>query len=268
MAERARRISADQLHERLPVENPHDELGQLATVVNDMFARLEQSFESMRRFTADASHELRTPLTALRSVGEVGLADARTSREYQDIIGSMLEEASKLGRLVEGLLLLSRSEAGHQQLRREPVDLSQKVRDIAGQLAVLAEEKGQTIDVAAVSPIEVAVDRGVCRHALVNVLDNAIKYGPSGSTIRVTVRRDAGMAVVEVQDEGPGVSAEDREKVFQRFYRAGHAGHSRVAGSGLGLSIARWAAELHGGRLEYVAGQAPGACFRLTIPLA
>lgn len=269
MADRARRISAEQLHERLPVDNPHDELGQLATVVNDTFSRLEQSFEALKRFTADASHELRTPLTALRSVGEVGLADARSPREYQDIIGSMLEESSKLGRLVDGLLLLSRSDAGHTHLRRAPVDLAQEVRGVAGQLAVLAEEKGQTLAIDAPDAIEVAVDRNVCRHAIVNVLDNAIKYGPPGSGIRIAARRQDEVAQIDVSDEGPGVSVEHRERIFERFYRVERGDRPpHVTGSGLGLSIARWAVELHGGRLEYVAGQAKGACFRITLPTA
>src|SRR3989449_7112574 len=143
MAERARTITAERLGERLPVENPGDELGQLAAVFNNAFARLERSFEQLRRFTADASHELRTPLTAMRSVGEVGLREHRDAAAYREIIGSMLEETDQLGRLVEGLLTLSRADAGNVLLKREGVDLTELARDVAVHLGVLAEEKRQ-----------------------------------------------------------------------------------------------------------------------------
>ncbi len=268
MADRARHISAEQLSARLPVLNPHDELGQLATVFNNLFSRLERSFESLRRFTADASHELRTPLTALRSVGEVGLSELRSSQEYQDIVGSMLEESAKLARLVDGLLLLSRGDGGQTRLTLQVVNLPDKVRDVVAQLLVLAEEKGQVVEVEAIPELPVAIDTGVCRHALVNLLDNAIKYSPEGTRIRISVRRAGRQAVVEVADEGPGIPAAHRDRVFERFYRVERHQDDAVTGSGLGLSIARWAVELHGGQLTLVPDVPRGACFRMTLPLA
>ena len=178
MAESARRISAERLGERLPVDNPSDELGHLAVVFNDAFARLERSFEQMRRFTADASHELRTPLTALRSVGEVGLQERPDDRMFADVVGSMLEEVDRLTRLVDTLLTLSRADAGQLRLAQEPVDLVALARDVASYLEDLAQEKGQSVEVDAAGTVEIRGDWLVLRQAVVNVVDNAIKYSP------------------------------------------------------------------------------------------
>jgi len=143
MAERARSINAEHLNDRLPVDNPDDELGRLATVFNETLTRLESSFEQMRRFTTDASHELRTPLTAIRSVGEVGLRGRRDEAAYREIIGSMLEEVDRLALLVDRLLTLSRADTGQAQLSVDIVDIPELAEEIAEQLGVLAEDKNQ-----------------------------------------------------------------------------------------------------------------------------
>src|SRR5437773_10698481 len=147
MSERARSINAERLNDRLPVDNPDDELGRLATVFNDTLTRLESSFEQMRRFTADASHELRTPLTAIRSVGEVGLRGRRDEGAYREIIGSMLEEVDRLALLVDRLLTLSRADTGQPKLSSDMIDLSELAHEVAEQLEVLAEEKSQSVRV-------------------------------------------------------------------------------------------------------------------------
>src|SRR5215467_4752121 len=147
MVERARSINAEQLNARLPVDNPADELGRLATIFNETFARLESSFERMRHFTADASHELRTPLTAIRSVGEVGLRGRRDEAAYREIIGSMLEEADRLAQLVDRLLMLSRADTGQAKLSTDVVDICALAEEVAEQLGVLAEEKNQTLNI-------------------------------------------------------------------------------------------------------------------------
>ncbi|TMB29057.1 MAG: HAMP domain-containing protein [Deltaproteobacteria bacterium] len=145
MGERARKITADRLSERLPVDDPHDEFGRLATIFNETLARLQDSFERLRRFTADASHELRTPLTALRSVGEVALHDSLDRAAYRDVIGSMLEEVQRLTTLVESLLLLTRAESGRLQVSNTVADLGSLTARAAEQLRVLAEEKQQLL---------------------------------------------------------------------------------------------------------------------------
>ena len=187
MTARARRITAEHLDERLPVENPADEFGALAGVVNDALDRLERAFQTLRRFTADASHELRTPLTAIRSVGEVGLRERRGEADYREMIGSILEEVERLTAMVDNLLLLSRADAGKADLRPAPMSLDDLAKAVAADLAVLAEEKRQEVQVEAVGAVTVVADRPTVRQAAVNLLDNAIKYSPNGAVIRLVV---------------------------------------------------------------------------------
>jgi heavy metal sensor kinase len=268
MAARAESISADRLSERLPVENPDDELGQLATVINRTFARLERSFELLRQFTADASHDLRTPLTALRSVGEVGLREPRTADEYREIVGSMLEETDRLTRLIDSLLAMSRADAGHVKLERETLDLGALAREAATYLGVLAEEKGQQLLVEGEAFVPVVADRLVLRQALVNLIDNAIKYSPANAPIRIQVSARDAHGVIAVCDEGPGIPVEHRERVFDRFHRVDRARARASGGSGLGLAIARWAVEANGGRIELETEEGHGCQFRIVLPLA
>ena len=268
MAERARTITADRLSDRLPVDNPKDEVGRLATVFNETLARLETSFEQMRRFTADASHELRTPLTAMRTVGEVGLREPRDAAAYREIVGSMLEEVDRLTRLVESLLTLSRADAGQVRLAPTRFDLGELAREAAAHLAVLAEEKGQAVTVEAPAPVPVEADRTVLRIAVVNLLDNAVKHSPAGTPVRVAVASRDGAAVLEVADRGPGIPPEHRERIFDRFYRVDESRSREQGGAGLGLALARWAAEAHGGRIELDSEAGKGSTFRIVLPPA
>jgi heavy metal sensor kinase len=268
MARRAREINAERLSARLDVENPEDELGQLAQAFNETLARLEHSFEQLRRFTADASHELRTPLTAIRSVGEVGLRVPGSGEYYREVIGSMLEEAGRLTQLVDSLLLISRADAGQIRLERTHIALVAFVREVAALLEVLAEEKRQMIGVEAEQQFEVNADPVILRQVLINLLDNAIKYSPVGGKILVRVAAfDGDTLAIEVQDSGPGIASEHRDRVFDRFYRI-DSGRSRDAGgTGLGLAIAKWGAEAHGGCLELYCPPDGGTIFRVVLPL-
>jgi len=266
MVEKARTISADRLSERLAVEDPEDELGGLATVFNEVFSRLEQSFDELRRFTADASHELRTPLTAIRSVGEVGLRERRDEDAYREIIGSMLEEADRLNRLVDSLLTLARAEGRRKRLKLEPADLGDLAREVAEHLGALAEERGQSISVEADGRVEAAIDRLVLRQALINLLDNAIKYSPEGGRIRIALNATDRERRLEVIDEGAGIPLEHRQRVFDRFYRVDQARSREMGGTGLGLSITRWAVEAHGGRVELECPPGQGCIFRVVLP--
>jgi heavy metal sensor kinase len=267
MAEQARSITAERLKERLPVDNPDDELGRLASVFNQTLMRLESSFEQMRRFTADASHELRTPLTAMRSVGEIGLRGRRESSDYREVIGSMLEEVDRLSLLVDRLLTLSRADSGEGMLARDRVDLCDLAEEVTTQLEVLAEEKQQSLIVEANEPSMCVGDPMVLRQALLNLVDNAIKYSPVGGRIVVRVTSVSGTAVLDVSDTGPGIPVELRPRVFDRFYRADRSrSRENGGGTGLGLSIARWAVEVNGGQLTLESGDGPGATFRITLP--
>jgi two-component sensor histidine kinase len=178
----------------------------------DTFARLDSSFGQLRRFTADASHELRTPLAVIRGIGEMGLRETRTPAEYKDAIGSMLEEVDRLTRLVATLLRLSRGDARTVRLSRDILDLGDLVRDVAASLGILAEEWQQRLEVAADANVHVSADRLALRDAITNVVDNAIKYDPSGSTIAMRIEADAIEATLSVTDEGPGIPAEHCER--------------------------------------------------------
>ena len=261
----ARRITADRLHERLSVPNQKDEIGRLAAVINDTLARLELSFDQLRRFTADASHELRTPLAVMRGIGEMGLRGTRTPVEYKDAIGSMLEEVDRLARLVDTLLRLSRGDAGTVRLSLESVDLGRLAREVVSSLAILAEERQQRVNVDAAENIRVSADRLVLRDAITNVVDNAIKYSPAGSTIDVRVRGDGTDAAVSVADDGPGIPAEHRERIFDRFYRIDEGRSRDMGGAGLGLAIARWAVEANGGRIAVDSAER-GSVFTIVLP--
>jgi heavy metal sensor kinase len=265
MTEHARLITAERLTDRLPVHNPDDELGRLAAVFNETLARLQRSFDQMRQFTADVSHELRTPLTAIRSVGEVGLRGHRDEGAYRGIVGSMLEEADRLASLVDRLLTLSRAETGQAQLSRHTIDLRELVEDVSGHLSVLAEEKRQTIAIDGTG-VEALADRLVLRQALINLVDNAIKYSPPGGQIRIRLSATPQLATLDVIDSGTGIPAESQARIFDRFFRAEDGGETH--GAGLGLSIAKGAVEANGGRLTLATTGSAGSTFRITMPRA
>ena len=269
MARRVHEINAERLGARLDVENPHDELGSLAKAFNETLARLEHSFEQLRRFTSDASHELRTPLTAIRSVGEVGLQQESSSEHYREVIGSMLEEAGRLSHLIDSLLTISRAESGQIQLERTTIFILPFVRDTISVLDVLAEEKGQDLSIEGDDTLRVQADCTILRQVLINLLDNAIKFSHRGGHISVCVSNaDEHTVAIDVEDNGPGIRPEHREKVFDRFYRVDEGRSREAGGTGLGLAIAKWGAQVHGGRLELNCPADGGCIFRLLLAVA
>lgn len=269
MADRARRITAESLDARLPIQDPRDEFGQLAGVFNDTLSRLHDAFERLRRFTADASHELRTPLTAMRSVGEVALQDAREPAAYREVIGSMLEEVERLTGLVEGLLLLTRADSGRIHAEREVVDLAALATSAVEHLRVLAEEKGQELTVGAPAAVRALCDPALVRQALVNLVDNAIRYSPRGGRIRVAALvLPSGEPAVEVRDSGPGIAPAHLERIFERFYRVDAERSRHAGGLGLGLAMARSVIAAIGGRIEVESVVGSGSAFRMVLPAA
>jgi len=267
MASAAEAITARRLSERLPVHNPDDEFGRLAAVFNSVLGRLEESFAQLRRFTGDVSHSLRTPLTAIRSMGEVLLRKGGDLDTHRTTVASILEESDRLRSLVDDLLSLTRAEAGELDQRMEPVDVAAVCGECVESLAILAEEKRQDLKLLAEGELEVPADRGMLRHAVLNLLDNAIRYTPEEGEILVSVFRSPEGTVIEVKDDGPGISSAVRGRIFERGSTGG-VGAEEEIGTGLGLAVVRWIAELHRVEIEVESRPGEGSTFRLLFPPA
>ena len=269
MADLTEQITATRLGSRVPVENPNDEFGRMARVLNGLLERLEESFQKLQRFTSDVSHELRTPLTSMRSVGEVGLQQRHSEAEYKDIIGSMLEEVGRLTSMIDTLLTIAHADSGSIQLTRSVFPFMELVEESVGVVGVLAEEKKQTILVAGDRVLCVSADRGFLRMAVINLLDNAVKYSPVGSSIHVLLEpsKKEGFVKLEIADEGPGIPITEASRVFDRFYRLDEARAQEEGGAGLGLAIAKWSVEAHGGELLLDSEPGKGSAFTIQLPV-
>lgn len=265
MADEARGISAYDLARRLPVPNPYDELGRMAIAFNLTLDRLETAFRDLDRFVGDAAHELRVPLTALRNVGEVGLQRERTPAEYRDIIASMLEEEHRVQALILRLLELAGAESGGRLDHFRPVQVDQLVADCVEQLGLIAEQRDQRIELTA-APAPANTDGVILQQALRNLIDNALKYSPDGSTVRVVLGSDGDTYRIDVIDQGPGISPEHRSRLAERFFRAGRSNDKSRPGYGLGLSIAKVYMRVLGGNLQYEQVPSGGSCFSLSLP--
>ncbi len=249
MVEVANHITASDLRQRVEVVNANDELGRLAQTINSLFDRLEKSIDEMRRFTADAAHELRTPLAVLRSGIEVALRVPRSPEEYRQALEAAADEASRLTRLADQLLFLSRQEAGMVQIEREEVRLDALLKDVAERLEVPARESGLTLSVEPLAPCAVRGDDVRLGQVFFNVLDNAIKYTPGGGRVVIRARPNGARVRVEIEDTGIGISPEHLSHVFKRFYRADPQPNGDRQGAGLGLAIAKSIVAAHGGEI-------------------
>jgi heavy metal sensor kinase len=274
MARKTEQITAQRLNERIPVDNPDDEFGHMSRVLNGLLSRLGESFEKLQHFTSDVSHELRTPLAAIRSVGEVGLQEEHSPEKYRDIIGSMLEEVARLTAMIDTLLTIAHADSGAVKLHRTTFRLSDLVQESVSVVGVLAEDKKQAILVGGNSQLSVSADRSFLRMAVINLLDNAVKYSPAGCTIRVSVEDSVGasdratLVGVAIEDEGPGIPKDKAERVFDRFYRIDEGRTRDAGGAGLGLAIAKWAVEAHGGAINLTPRLPHGSVFSIWLPIA
>jgi len=268
MSRLARHITTgEDLGRRITDRGTGDELDHLAGTLNGMLARLEAAFVQMRRFTADAAHELRTPLTALKGGIELALRAPRPADEYRRVLASSLEEVERLAALAEDLLLLSRFAATGASLR-EAVDLERLVVEVTEAGVRLGHERGVTVRLGDTAPATVRGDAQALRRALLNVVDNAVKYTPPGGRVETSMRRADDHAVVAVADNGPGIAPEDRERVFEPFVRLDEARARDTGGAGLGLAIARSVVTAHGGRLSLESSPGTGSVFTFHLPLA
>jgi len=199
----------------------------------------------------------------------VALRNTLDAVAYRDVIGSMLEEVDRLTRLVESLLILTRADSGKIQLAPEALDLGGLAGNVIDQLRVLADEKQQELTLRAPIRVNAMGDPALVRHALMNLIHNAIKYTPNGGTITVEVNAtNSGQAVIEVRDTGPGIPAAHRDHIFDRFYRVDASRSREEGGVGLGLAIARWAIEANGGKIELASDGRNGSLFRVLLPTA
>jgi heavy metal sensor kinase len=269
MNSQTQRISAESLSQRLDVTSPRDELGRLATTINDLLARLESSFNEQQRFIADASHELRTPLAVLRGETEVALAKQRNADEYQQSLSLIQEEAERLSRIVEDLFILARQPIdAPATLMRERVSLNEAIKDCARAAQVLATRKGVRLTMESnSSSIDLNGDKELITRMILNLLDNAVKYTPAGGEISLALSRQNGNAEIVVRDTGIGIAETDRQRVFDRFYRVDKARSRALGGAGLGLSIVRWIVEVHGGEIHIDSAPGRGSTFTVDLPL-
>lgn len=262
----ARTISEQDLHRRVNVRAPDDELGELVRTFNMMLERLESTFGSLHRFTADASHELRAPLSVMRSQVEVALNRPREPADYERVLRSVLDQVQHLTRISDQLLLIARADAGELHPEKEDIDVVDFIHELALPWQAAAETRRLEFAVEVPDAGELRADPELTRRAIDNLLDNAFRYAPELSTVRLAVRQEGLNWVFEVSDEGPGVPAEQRERIFERFAR-GDSARTRIGGgAGLGLALSSAIATAQGGGLELVDRPGPGATFRLRLP--
>jgi two-component system OmpR family sensor kinase len=270
MSDRAGHISAANLHERLPVQNAKDELGHLASSFNQLLERVDQSFERQRRFMSDASHELRTPAAILRGESEVALSRAqRSAEEYRESLRVLHAEAQRLTHIVEDLFTLTRADAGQYPLSPREFYLDELVADCAHTTRSLALAKQISLSCEVFEELPIRADESLLRRMILNLLDNAIKYTPAGGTVMVACRRAGEEYELSVTDSGPGIPTELQQRVFERFFRVDKArtrSENDGGGAGLGLSIARWIAEAHQGRLVLTRSDSRGSTFSAFFP--
>ena len=265
MMNAAQDITLHHLSRRLPVPASGDEIARLATALNQMIARLDESFQNTSRFTADASHELRTPLTIVRGELEALLLGGELPAKVHDTLASLLEEIERLVRTVEGLFALARLDTGEAQKERVRVNLASLAETTAEQMCLLAEEKKISLVCETKGPVEVEGDRARLKQVVVNLLDNAIKYTGTNGEIRLAVRAQNGSAILEVRDNGPGAPESSLAHLCERFYRAEDARDGQTNGAGLGLSIVQSICAAHGGSVAV--RNLPESGFQVTVTL-
>jgi len=264
----ARRIGDDNLSDRLPHPGTTDEVARLVETLNDMLERLQRSFEVQRRFTADASHELRSPLSRLRAELEVMLRRPRSTAEYEETLRSCLDEVQRVQGLIEELLALARIDAHQEAEVAEPTAVSEIVEAAVAAVKPAAERRHVAIGVDRPPALLVNAAPAAAKVALANILDNAVKFSPTGGQVKIAVTGDRREAVIVVSDSGPGIASEDVARLFERFYR-GHASRaSDVPGFGLGLAISQALVEHQGGRISVEAPAGHGATFSVHLPRA
>jgi heavy metal sensor kinase len=262
-----RKITAHNLGERLPRTHNNDELDELTEVFNAMLARLDDSFNRIHEFTLHASHELKTPLTVLRGETETVLRDESISPAERERVTSQLEELRRLTRIVDGLTLLAKADAGQVALQLETVRLDELVRDNFADLQILAEPHGIKVELDNCEEISVRGDRHRLRQLLLNLADNAVKYNQPHGRVTMNLRRSGEMAEFTVANTGAGILPEILPRIFDRFFRGDLAHGNTIDGCGLGLSIAQWIVCAHGGMIQIASEPSKHTIVIVQIPV-
>jgi heavy metal sensor kinase len=267
ITKRAEGITSTNLSDRLPVIRTGDELERLSAALNRMITRLDEAFQHVNRFSADASHELRTPLTILQLELEGIVNNNRLSPPLDEQISSALEETDRMSRIVESLLTISRLDAGETKLDRLALDLTELVSSTSVEMRILAQEKSILLRSDSESGVWVKGDRSRLQQVVVNLIDNAIKYTHEGGTVQVRARSEGSTAILEVEDNGIGIPVHAVPHIFERFYRVDKARSRASGGAGLGLSIVKAICGAHGGEIHLFSEAGKGSCFRVELPL-
>ncbi len=268
IVEMANSVTIDSLNRRIEVPNPRDEIGRLAATLNSLIARLELAVNEIKRFTADASHELRTPLAALRMEAELALRADRSPEQYKGALRVVVDEATRLGRLADQLLTLSRQDAGIVDRARATVQLDAVVQDVVEQLQPLASDHGVLLKTGKIQACQVDGDDAGLRQVVYNVVENALKYTDGGGTVLIHCTTRQKTVVCEITDTGIGISDEHLPHIFNRFYRVDLSRHSESGGAGLGLSIARTTMLTHGGTIDIRSRPNAGTTVIICLPKA
>jgi heavy metal sensor kinase len=267
ITQQAERITSRNLSERLSVAATGDEIERLSISLNRMIGRLDDAFQHINRFSADVSHELRTPLTILRGELE-SIAQRRLPAEMLEMIGSALEETERLAKIVDHLLMISRLDAGESRHAKVRLDLGQLAISTSDQMRLLAEEKSISLVYQVAEKVEVEGDPARLRQVIANLVDNAIKYTPKGGQVKLHVESGGGRGILEIVDNGVGISAEALPNIFERFYRADLARTRYSSGAGLGLSIVKAICAAHDAEIKVFSKEGEGSRFRVELPLA
>lgn len=267
ITKKADQISQNNLEERIQVPVENDELGQLSQVLNNLLDRLQGAFMAQQQFLADAAHELKTPLSVLRAHWESELNNAELSIEIKEKLVQDIETISRLSHLINNLLLLSKTEALRSTFEFNLVQLDEIIDEVLSDARVLADMKAQYIEVVDLQPVKIRGDRMRLYQLFFNIMDNAIRYGSESGQIWISLRVSDNWNIVEIRDNGPGISPEDLPHIFDRFYRAQKDRARKTGGSGLGLSICQLIANSHDGEIEVESETGKGSVFRVKLPI-
>jgi heavy metal sensor kinase len=250
ITEAARRITANNLGERLKSRQSGDELDHLIATLNEMISRLEDSFKRISQLTADVSHELRTPISAMKGEAELLLSKPRPTKEYRRALATYIEKLDFLTRMINDLILLSKFDSNEAGFKMVHIKLNELLCNLWELFGVLAEQKGIVFNLGEIEQADVLGDRTRLQQLFTNLIDNAIKYTPSGGHVDIALQKDGGFATVSIRDTGIGIPEEEFEHIFERFYRIDKSRASEIGEMGLGLSICQWIVKAHLGKIE------------------